>query len=184
MPRQKKTPPVPIVWRNHVTAHPEIDAKEWAVAMALSMKMDNKTGECYPGIGTLVGITKLSRASVKRALNGLEDKMLLERRRRRISRYVNDTTYYRALGVGSQGSYLGSQGADPRLPADEILGSQGAPVSSRDSSADSIAPEGAQSRKKRPCPYCGGSELSWEEQAGMWRCNGVCQALIPEEDWP
>ena len=74
MPKSKSPPPVPIRWRNLVTEHPEVTAIEWAVAMAISMHMDNKTGKCYPGTSRLQAITRLSRMSVKRGIKGLNSK--------------------------------------------------------------------------------------------------------------
>jgi len=99
----KKTVPLPIRWRDAVTEHPDISSVEWAVAMALSMRMDNKSGECYPGFGSLGRVTRLSRTSVKKAIKGLEAKGLIRVRRRRLSSTHNNTNYYTALMPRAQG---------------------------------------------------------------------------------
>jgi hypothetical protein len=119
----KKTVPLPIRWRDAVTEHPEVNSVEWAVAMALSMRMDNKSGECYPGFGSIGRVTRLSRTSVKKAIKGLEAKGLIRVRRRRVAQAYNDTNLYTALIPRAQGDL-------PRAQAHTGVGRTATPVSS------------------------------------------------------
>jgi hypothetical protein len=133
----KKTVPLPIRWRDAVTEHPDISSVEWAVAMALSMRMDNKSGECHPGFGSLGRVTRLSRTSVKKAIKGLEAKGLIRVRRRRIAAAYHDTNIYTALMPRAQADLPEpqddsprAQGDLPRAQGDGEVGRQAPPVSS------------------------------------------------------
>jgi hypothetical protein len=126
----KKTVPLPIRWRDTVTEHPNINSVEWAVAMALSMRMDNKSGECYPGFSSLGRVTRLSRSSVKRAVKGLEAKGLLRVRRRRIAANYNETNFYTAQFPKAQADLPRACPDLPGSPAHTDLGPAGTPVSS------------------------------------------------------
>lgn len=181
MPRAKKPPPVPIVWRNKViTPHPDVTAIEWAVAMALSNHMDNTTGKCYPGMGTLAGETRLSLSSVKKAIKGLEKKGLLEHKSRRKSARLHDSNIYTALGVGRTAPEGMAQG-------DQIVGRQASSVSS-ETPPGSIAPRGAQSQDEEPVLDGAGSllveapsidpsqctrhgQMRWSESDKKWICD-------------
>jgi helix-turn-helix protein len=131
----KKSVPLPIRWREAVTEHPEIDSVEWAVAMALSMRMDNKSGECYPGFASLGRVTRLSRTSVKKAIKGLESKGLIRVRRRRIARDYNDTNLYTAVLPRAQGDL-------PRAQSHTEVGRRATPVSSETQGNGQSVPAG------------------------------------------
>jgi hypothetical protein len=131
----KKAVPLPIRWRDAVTEHPDISSVEWAVAMALSMRMDNKSGECYPGFASIGRVTRLSRTSVKKAIKGLEGKGLLRVRRRRIARAYHDTNYYTAVLPRAQGVL-------PRSPGDIEVGRPATPDSSESQGDGQSAPSG------------------------------------------
>lgn len=71
-----------------------------AVLAALAHRANDKTHRCFPGQETLVGMTGLSRATVSRALGGLEDLGIISRQRRKrengsrtSDEYVIDTSY-------------------------------------------------------------------------------------------
>src|SRR6478609_8067770 len=96
--------------------------------MALSMRMDNKSGECYPGFASIGRVTRLSRTSVKKAIRGLEAKGLVRIRRRRIAKDYNDTNLYTATFPSS--STPRAQGDLPRAQAHTGVGRRATPVSS------------------------------------------------------
>lgn len=148
----KKTVPLPIRWRDAVTEHPNVNSVEWAIAMALSMRMDNKSGECYPGFASLGRVTRLSRTSVKKGIKGLESKGLVRVRRRRISPTHNDTNIYTAVL--------------PRAQAHTEVGRQATPVSSETQADGRSAPPGQpepQARlEKHNCRDCGRRVVSRE----------------------
>jgi hypothetical protein len=128
----KRPPPVPILWRNLVTARPDIDAVEWAVAMALSMRMDNKTGKCWPGFATIGRMAHIGRSSVVRGIEGLQEKGLLHRERRYKTRAdgtrSNDTNVYTAL-LSTQGD-LTRPADDPRPQGEPSLDRRANSISS------------------------------------------------------
>lgn len=65
-----------------IYADTELPARARAVYMYLRDRSDAE-GKCWPGIKTIASDLKLSRSTVKRALNDLEKSGYLERKHRR-----------------------------------------------------------------------------------------------------
>ena len=87
------------------------------VALVLSTHMDRNGASCFPSLTTLERETGLSRKTVWKSIDKLEEAGLLTRERGR-----GRSTRYRALGapvtysVGASGTQLGAQGNELGAP--------------------------------------------------------------------
>ena len=75
----------------------DLNAQELLVYMALLRFRDHKTGKCHPGMTTIADRARLSRRTVMRAIEGLEEKQMIRVERRSTVKENKPNTYYVAL---------------------------------------------------------------------------------------